>query len=101
EIIKSPVGMPGRAIWNNFIQRMKDGNAHPKSCVCHCIKTCDSQKSPYCIIMALYNAFKGNLDKGYAFAGSNAFRAKSIESVKDIFNSLKTEYENYQKKKQQ
>ncbi|MCB9018126.1 MAG: nitronate monooxygenase family protein [Paludibacteraceae bacterium] len=99
EIIKSPVGMPGRAIWNSFIQRMKDGNTHPKACVCHCIKTCDSEKSPYCIIMALYNAFRGNLDRGYAFAGSNAFRAKGIETVKDIFNNLKSEYENYQMKK--
>lgn len=96
EIIKSPVGMPGRAIWNSFIQKMKDGNTHPRGCVCHCIKTCDSTKSPYCIIMALYNAFKGNLDRGYAFAGSNAFRAKKIETVKEIFASLKAEYEKYQ-----
>ena len=99
EIIQSPVGMPGRAIWNSFIQRVKEGKTQPKGCPCHCIKTCDSSKSPYCIIMALYNAFKGNMDRGYAFAGSNAFKAKSIVSVKDLFSSLKKEYEDYQSRK--
>lgn len=99
EIIKSPVGMPGRAIGNDFIERVRNGETQPKKCVCHCIKTCDISKSPYCIVMALYNAFKGNLDRGYAFAGSNAFRAKRIETVKEIFSSIKSEYENYQKKK--
>jgi NAD(P)H-dependent flavin oxidoreductase YrpB (nitropropane dioxygenase family) len=76
EIIKSPVGMPGRAIFNDFIRRVKNGETQPKSCPFHCIKTCDIDKSPYCIVTALYNAFKGKLDKGYAFAGSNAWRAE-------------------------
>lgn len=99
EIIQSPVGMPGRAIWNNFIQKVKQGRTQPKSCVCKCIKTCDGVKSPYCIIMALYNAFRGNMERGYAFAGTNAFRAEKITSVKEIFSSLREEFENYQKRK--
>ncbi|MEG1586741.1 MAG: nitronate monooxygenase [Bacteroidales bacterium] len=99
EIIKSPVGMPGRAIFNTFIDRVKSGIAQPKSCPFNCIKTCDISKSPYCIMLALYQAFKGNLNQGYAFAGSNAWRAHKIESVKELVDSLKTEFADYQKRR--
>ncbi len=92
EIIKSPVGMPGRAIFSNFIQKIKEGAKQPKVCPFHCIKTCDISKSPYCIITALYNAFKGNMENGYAFAGANAFKATQIMSVKDTFRSLLEEF---------
>ncbi len=92
EIIKSPVGMPGRAILSNFILKMRDGRKQPKKCPFKCIKTCDISKSPYCIIVALINALKGNFDSGYAFAGANAFRATKISSVKEIFQSLLKEF---------
>jgi nitronate monooxygenase len=92
EIIKSPVGMPGRAILSNFITKVRDGKKQPKVCPFKCIKTCDISKSPYCIIIALINALKGNFEHGYAFAGSNAFRATKIYSVKETFQSLLKEY---------
>lgn len=92
EIIKSPVGMPGRAIFNKFIERVRNGETHPKNCAFHCIKTCNVEKSPYCIMLALYNAFKGNLSRGYAFAGSNAFKAEKIISVKETISSLMQEF---------
>ena len=99
EIIKSPVGMPGRAIGNEFVHEAKEGNTRPDKCLFHCIKTCDIKKSPYCIIKALYNAFIGNLKDGYAFCGANAYRCKKITSVKELINSLRQEYDNYQAKK--
>jgi NAD(P)H-dependent flavin oxidoreductase YrpB (nitropropane dioxygenase family) len=92
EIIKSPVGMPGRAILSNFINKVKAGKKQPKACPFQCIRTCDISKSPYCIIIALMNALKGNFEAGYAFAGSNAFRATRIFSVKEVFQSLLAEY---------
>lgn len=92
EIIRSPVGMPGRAILSNFISKVKAGRKQPKTCPFKCIRTCDISKSPYCIIIALMNALKGNFESGYAFAGSNAFRAKGIFSVKEVFQSLLSEY---------
>jgi NAD(P)H-dependent flavin oxidoreductase YrpB (nitropropane dioxygenase family) len=92
EIIKSPVGMPGRAIGSSFIQQVKEGIKQPKSCPFHCIKTCDISKSPYCIMLALYNAFKGNFNNGYAFAGSNAYRASRIMSVKETMSDLMREW---------
>lgn len=92
EIIKSPVGMPGRAIFSNFIQKVREGRKQPQKCPFKCIKTCDIDKSPYCIIVALLNAFRGNFENGFAFAGSNAFRATTISSVKEVFQSLLNEY---------
>src|SRR5664279_4207882 len=92
EIIKSPVGMPGRAILSNFITKVREGKKQPKKCPFKCIKTCDISKSPYCIIIALINALKGNFENGYAFAGANAFRATKITSVREIFQSLLKEY---------
>ena len=91
-IIESPVGMPGRAIDGEFIHNVNSGLERPKSCSFHCIKTCDYTKSPYCIIKALYNAAKGNMKKGYAFAGSNAFLAEKISSVKEVMSTLEREF---------
>ena len=91
-IIESPVGMPGRAIDGEFIHSVNDGLEKPRKCSFHCIKTCDYTKSPYCIIKALYNAAKGNMKKGYAFAGSNAFLAEKISSVKEVMNTLESEF---------
>ena len=90
--IMRPVGMPGRAIFSNFIQKIKEGKKQPKVCPFNCIKTCDISKSPYCIITALYNAFRGNMENGYAFAGANAFKATKIMSVKETFRSLLEEF---------
>jgi nitronate monooxygenase len=92
EIIKSPVGMPGRAILSDFITKVREGKKQPKKCPFKCIKTCDISKSPYCIIVALINALKGNFDSGYAFAGTNAFRATKISSVKELFKVILQEY---------
>jgi len=93
EIIRSPVGMPGRAIFSEFIRKVKEGKKQPLKCPFKCIRTCDISKSPYCIIIALINALKGNFKNGFAFAGSNAFRATKITSVKEIFQSLIKEYQ--------
>lgn len=98
KIIQSPVGMPGRALDSNFIRSISDGDQRPKGCPFQCIKTCDYTKSPYCIIMALYNAAKGNMDKGYAFAGANAYLAEKISSVKEVVQKLKDEFAIAQKK---
>ncbi len=88
EIIQSPVGMPGRAIHNSFLDKVKSGIKQPKSCPFNCIKTCDINHSPYCIVSALYQAFRGNMNFGYAFAGANAWRAEKMQSVHELFLEL-------------
>ncbi len=91
-IIKSPVGLPGRAIRNQFIDQFNNGEKKPLKCPYHCIKTCDPEKSPYCIALALERARRGKLKHGFAFAGQNAYRVKEIVPVKELMNSLEAEF---------
>jgi NAD(P)H-dependent flavin oxidoreductase YrpB (nitropropane dioxygenase family) len=92
EIIQSPVGMPGRAIHNEFIEKINRGEKKPVKCPYKCLKTCDFEKTPYCIFAALMSAMKGNFNGGYAFAGANAFRSTKIISVKETFESILQEF---------
>jgi NAD(P)H-dependent flavin oxidoreductase YrpB (nitropropane dioxygenase family) len=96
-IIQSPVGMPGRAFRNDFLENMNKGNEKPISCPYNCIKTCDYTKSPYCIMKALYNASRGRMNRGYAFAGANAYLSDKIRSVKEVISRLKEEYDAIQR----
>lgn len=91
-IIDSPVGLPGRAIKNEFIQAVEKREKQPFNCPYQCIKTCDYKESLYCIALALINAMKGNFKSGFAFAGQNAYRLKAIISVNDLMETLKNEY---------
>jgi nitronate monooxygenase len=92
-LIESPVGLPGRALRNKFIEDVKKGKKTPYKCPYHCITTCNHKDSPYCIAMALSNAKKGKLDLGFSFAGKNAYRVEGITSVKELINSLVGEFE--------
>ncbi len=92
-IIKSPVGMPGRAIRNKFLDDVLTGRKIPYNCRYHCIITCDMKNSQYCIANALVSASRGELQNGFAFAGSNAWRATKISTVKQLFADLREEYQ--------
>ncbi|MBE5877551.1 MAG: nitronate monooxygenase [Lachnospiraceae bacterium] len=89
EIVSSPVGMPGRAIHNVFLDKVKAGERFMRGCK-QCIITCKPATAPYCITEALINAVKGNLDEGLIFCGSNAYRAERIETVADIMEEFKS-----------
>jgi NAD(P)H-dependent flavin oxidoreductase YrpB (nitropropane dioxygenase family) len=91
-IINSPVGMPGRAIRNKFLDDVSAGIKKPFKCPWKCLKTCDFAKSPYCIALALTNAKLGNFEEGFAFAGANAYRSDRIISVKELIENLSEEY---------
>lgn len=86
--IKSPVGLPGRAIKNQYLEDVTKGLKHPFKCPYNCIITCKKEKAPYCITLALLNAQKGKMNNGFAFAGSNAYLATSITTVKDVFRNI-------------
>jgi NAD(P)H-dependent flavin oxidoreductase YrpB (nitropropane dioxygenase family) len=92
EIIKSPVGMPGRAIRSQFLKDVSSGKKMKLRCAWKCLKSCDIKTARYCISLALDNARKGILDKGFAFAGSNAFRINKIISVKELLQELQKQY---------
>jgi nitronate monooxygenase len=97
-IIKSPVGMPGRAICSSFLDEVEAGKTRPKVCPVNCIRTCDIRTAPYCIIASLTSALKGNFRSGYAFAGSNVWRNDKIVTVKELFSTLLQEFKEYRYK---
>ncbi len=92
-IINSPVGMPGRAIRNKYIDDVSSGIKKPHKCPYHCIITCDYKNTPYCIAHALMSAQKGIFKNGFAFAGANAYRIDEIISVKELMATLVAEFE--------
>ena len=92
-VIKSPVGLPGRALKNQFLIDVAEGRRKPFRCPYHCIKTCDPENSPYCIGLALASARRGKLKNGFAFAGANAFRVDKIVSVKELMGALEADFE--------
>jgi nitronate monooxygenase len=91
-IIKSPVGMPGRAIRNQYIDDVASGLKKPFKCPYHCIITCDYKNTSYCIAGALISAQKGSLNNGFAFAGANVYRINEIISVKELISIFISEY---------
>jgi len=92
-IIKSPVGMPGRAIRNRFLDDAAAGIRNVTRCAWRCLESCDIKNSVYCISAALNHARQGQLEHGFAFAGANAYRVERIVSVRELLGELKVEYE--------
>jgi NAD(P)H-dependent flavin oxidoreductase YrpB (nitropropane dioxygenase family) len=92
-IIDSPVGLPGRAVRDAFLDRVASGGREKFQCPWKCLRTCDFKNVPYCIALALTNAKKGNLDHGFAFAGANVYRVKKLVSVKELIDELMEGYE--------
>ena len=86
-IVKSPVGMPGRALNNEFIQGLKDSAKKITECR-GCIIGCDHKKIPYCITSALINAALGKTHEGLVFCGACVYKIKEMSTVKKIINEL-------------
>ena len=87
KIISSPVGMPGRALYNEFIKSTENEKSKTTKCY-KCIKTCDIKNTPYCITKALINSVKGNLKEGLIFCGSNVDKVKELMTVHDLMEEL-------------
>lgn len=93
QIIKSPVGLPGRAIRNKFIEEVTNGKRPIVEKCYKCLKNCNPSTAPYCISKALINAVKGNIDEGLIFTGSSAYKLQCIVSVKELIDELVSEAE--------
>ena len=91
-IIESPVGLPGRAISNKFLEEVEEGDKSPRFCNWQCLENCDRQDAPYCILSALKNAKLGRMEDGFAFAGANAYRIEEISTVPELMDNLQQEY---------
>ena len=91
-ITQSPVGMPGRAIHNQFLKKVEEYKAsgeRAKISHCYqCLEHCDPATIPYCITKALSNAAEGVLEQALLFCGTNASRAEKIETVDEVMRDL-------------
>ncbi len=87
KIVKSPVGMPGRAIFNKFIEDSSKESFKLKKCH-QCITGCQGKDIPYCITDALVNAANGNVDNALLFCGAKAYKSYKLEHVSEIFEEL-------------
>lgn len=87
-IVQSPVGMPGRAIMNPFMERVIKEGRIPHSPCHRCLHKCNPAEIPYCITDALIHSAKGEVDEGLLFCGANAYKAEKIETVKSVIDSL-------------
>jgi nitronate monooxygenase len=88
-IIKSPVGMPGRAIMNPFLKKLNAEQPGKTICPYHCIDSCQREKAGYCIAVKLIDSFNGQVDEGLIFAGANVHRVDKILSVHELIAELK------------
>ena len=87
-IVKSPVGMPGRAIMNPFMKQVEEGGKIPHSPCHRCLAKCSPADIPYCITDGLIEAVKGNVEKGLLFCGAKAWRAEKIDTVREAVQEL-------------
>ena len=87
-LVSSPVGMPGRAIRNSFLEHVEKGEVQrPQKCF-GCLKHCNPAEIPYCITEALIHAVKGDTENGLLFCGAQGFLANQIETVQDVMEDL-------------
>ncbi len=91
-LIQSPVGFPGRAIKNTFLEKLNNNpeDLRPKSCD-NCLKHCSKS---FCIIKALENARLGDIENGLVFSGKYFYKIKKLLTVKEVFNILLKDIEN-------
>ncbi|WP_425538748.1 NAD(P)H-dependent flavin oxidoreductase [Microaceticoccus formicicus] len=86
-IIKSPVGIYGRAINNKLIKDLEDGRIAPSRCI-NCLKPCNPKTTDFCISEKLIQTANGDVGNGLVFCGSRVDEIKSIISVKEVLENV-------------
>lgn len=98
QLIVSPVGLPGRALRNDFVKSLEKANLKIKSCY-RCLKGCNPVVAPYCITDALVASVKGDIHNGLVFIGTNGYRVNKIMTVASLMQELIDEANVYLKNK--
>lgn len=90
-LIDSPVGLPGRAIRNRFVDRLfGGGDVYDGECRRGCLKKCSHN---FCVIDRLDLSRSGDAEEGLVFAGENVWKLKDIPSVRELIDRLVAEAE--------
>lgn len=85
--VKSPLGLPGRALKNKFFYDVLSKNKTVDRCV-SCVSTCTPAKTPYCISRALTDSVSGRVNDGLVFCGQKVDKIKEITTVKKLLNEF-------------
>jgi nitronate monooxygenase len=90
-LIRSPVGLPGRAIRTPFVEKLaRQELEKTKECRYKCLKKCDHV---YCISERLVKALDGDVDNGLFFSGENVYKMKDILTVREVFDQFVSQAE--------
>jgi nitronate monooxygenase len=89
-LVKTTVGLQGRAIKNRFTELISDGEkVKIKNCI-DCLKNCSYQ---FCTLDSMITSMNGDCENGLVFAGARVHEIKEILPVKTIINNIMKEYE--------
>lgn len=88
QLVTSPVGMPGRAIRNAFVERIEAGVREPVTKCYGCLRKCNPLEIPYCITKALITSAKGDGENGLVFCGANTYKIDKISTVQEVIENL-------------
>ena len=91
-LVKSPVGMPGRALRSPLIRRVEDGTQPPPERCVKCIVTCDGKNAPYCISKALIAARNGDWENGLFFCGAAGGAVNALSTVPEQMAQIMDEW---------
>jgi NAD(P)H-dependent flavin oxidoreductase YrpB (nitropropane dioxygenase family) len=90
-MMESPVGLPGRAIRNPFLDRLLAGeDMSADGCKRACLKHCSHS---FCIIDRLEQARDGDIAEGLVFSGANVYRLDTVQPVRQVIDCLVSEAE--------
>ncbi|HDR7589727.1 TPA: nitronate monooxygenase [Bacillus mycoides] len=88
-LVKTTVGLQGRAVKNNFTKLIADNKKIKiKKCI-NCLKNCSYR---FCTLDSLITSMDGDCENGLVFAGARVNEIKEILPVKTIINNIMMEY---------
>jgi nitronate monooxygenase len=92
KLLKSPVGLPARGVRTHLQDSIEDGTAPKVACISNCVAPCnrgvEAKAVGYCIADRLSAAYKGDVETGLFFTGSNGYKIDKLISVKELMNKL-------------
>ena len=91
-LMSSPVGLPARGVKTNLQFSIENHTAPKVQCISNCVAPCnrghEAKLVGYCIADRLGAAYKGDVETGLFFSGSNGYKIDKIISVKELMEKL-------------
>ncbi len=96
QLVKSPVGMPGRAVVSGLQASIQAGTAPSIRCISDCVSPCEhgrgAREVGYCIADRLEDARSGKQTTGLFFTGSNGWKLRELVNVRELVAELTQDF---------